>query len=90
MTTIHDIIQIGVGMPDREKFENFTREMLGFPASRSPDGNVTYVRPDQSHHRIAARTAPQPVLNYVGFDVGSAQELAGWEAKLTHGTRPAH
>ena len=83
MTTIHDIIQIGVGMPDREKFENFTRDMLGFPASRSADGNVTYVRPDQYHHRIAARTDPQPVLRYVGFDVGGAQELAEWKAKLT-------
>jgi 2,3-dihydroxybiphenyl 1,2-dioxygenase len=83
MTTIHDIMQVGVGMPDREGFENFTREMLGFPVTRSADGKVTYVRPDQYQHRIAACTAPQPALRYVGFDVGGPQELAEWEAKLT-------
>jgi 2,3-dihydroxybiphenyl 1,2-dioxygenase len=57
--------------------------MLGFPASRSPDGKVTYVRPDRYQHRIAARTASQPVLNYIGFDVGGPEELTEWEIKLT-------
>ena len=83
MTTIHDIMQVGVGMPDRERFENFARDMLGFPVSRSPDGKVTYLRPDQYQHRIAARTAAEPVLRYVGFDIGGAEELAEWETKLT-------
>lgn len=83
MTTINDIMQVGVGMPDREKFENFARDMLGFPANRSPDGKVTYVRPDQYQHRIAAYAAPQPVLRYVGFDVGGPQQLVEWETKLT-------
>jgi len=68
MTTIHDIMQIGVGMPDRESFENFASDLLGFPVSRSPDGKITYVRPDRYQHRIAATTAPEPVLRYVGFD----------------------
>lgn len=83
MTTIHDIMQVGVGMPDRERFENFARDMLGFPVTRSADGKVTYVRPDQYQHRIAARTASVPVLRYVGLDVGGAEELAEWETKLT-------
>ena len=83
MTTIHDIMQVGVGMPDRERFENFARDMLGFPAIRSLDGKVTYVRPDQYQHRIAASTAPEPVLRYVGFNVGGAEGLAEWETKLT-------
>ena len=54
MTTIHDIMQVGVGMPDLERFENFARDMLGFPVTKSPDGKVTYLRPDQYQHRIAA------------------------------------
>jgi 2,3-dihydroxy-p-cumate/2,3-dihydroxybenzoate 3,4-dioxygenase len=83
MTNIHDIMQVGVGMPDRERFENFARDMLGFPTSRSPDGKVTYVRVDPYHHRIAACTASEPVLNYVGFDVGGPREIAEWEIKLT-------
>ena len=82
MTTIQEIMQVGVGMPDLAKFESFTQDMLGLPASRSPAGNVTYVRPDQYHHRIAARAAPQPVLDYIGFDVGGARKLAEWETKL--------
>src|SRR5262245_22043571 len=83
MATIHDIMQVGVGMPDRESFENFARDMLGFPVSRSMDEKVTYVRPDQYQHRIAARTASDPALRYVGFDVGGASELAEWKTKLT-------
>ena len=70
MTTIQDIMQVGVGMPDRERFENFARDILGFPASTSPDGRVTYIRPDRYQHRIAARTAAEPILNYIGLDVG--------------------
>lgn len=95
MTTIHDIMQVGVGMPDRERFEDFTRDILGLPASRSPDGKITYVRPDRYQHRIAATTAAEPVLRYLGFDVRGAQELADWQTKLTaegihwrHGSAP--
>jgi 2,3-dihydroxybiphenyl 1,2-dioxygenase len=83
MTTIHDIVQVGVGVPDRERFEAFARDMLGFPVSRSPGGKITYVRPDQYQHRIAVRAATEPVLRYVGFDIGGAEELAEWETKLT-------
>jgi 2,3-dihydroxybiphenyl 1,2-dioxygenase len=82
MTTIQEIMQVGVGMPDCERFVNFARDMLGFPATTSRDGKVTYVRPDRYQHRIAARTAAAPVLNYIGFDVGGRDELAEWEAKL--------
>ena len=83
MTAIQEIMQVGVGMPDREKFERFARGILGFPSTRSPDGKVTYLQTDQHHHRIAARAAPQPVLDYVGFDVGGSQQLTQWEPKLT-------
>jgi 2,3-dihydroxy-p-cumate/2,3-dihydroxybenzoate 3,4-dioxygenase len=83
MTTINDIMQVGVGVPDLEKFENFARDMLGFPVSRSPSGEIAYVRPDRYQHRIAARAAPKPVLNYIGFDVGNSQELADWKTRLT-------
>ena len=83
MTTILDITQIGVGVPDRERFDNFTRDMLGFPVSRSPDGKVTYVRPDRYPHRIAATTTRESTLRYLGFDVGGKQELADWQTKLT-------
>ena len=77
-------MQVGVGMPDRESFENFARDMLGFPVGQSPDGKITYVRPDRYRHRIAARTAPEPVLHYVGgFDVGGPPQLADWKTKLT-------
>ena len=82
MTTIQEIMQIGVGMPDREEFANFARDMLGLPATTSLDGKVTYVRPDRYQHRIAARTAPEPVLNYIGLDVGGPDELAEWKTKL--------
>src|SRR4029077_3682702 len=85
MTTIQDIMQIGVGMPDREEFANFARDMLGLPATTSLDGKVTYVRPDRYQHRIAARTAPEPVLNYIGLDVGGPNELAEWKTKLGAG-----
>jgi len=83
MTTIHEIMQVGVGVPDRERFENFTRDLLGFPVTRSPDGKVSYVRPDQYRHRIAAITAAQPALQYIGFDVNGARDLAEWQSRLT-------
>ena len=63
MSTIKEINQIGVGMPDRETFAQFSNDMLGLPTTDSPDGNVTYVRVDAYPHRLAARTAPAPVLN---------------------------
>ena len=85
MAIIQEIMQIGVGMPDCERFANFAREVLGFPVTKSPDGKVTYVRPDRYQHRIAARTAPEPVLNYIGFDIGGRGELAEWETNLGAG-----
>jgi hypothetical protein len=83
MAAIQEIMQVGVSMPDREAFANFVRDMLGLPATSSPEGNITYVRADRYQHRIAARTAPEPVLNYVGFDVGGSDGLAEWKTKLS-------
>lgn len=82
MPTIHEIMQIGVGTPERERFANFARDLLGFPATTTADGKVTYIRPDRYQHRIAARTAAEPILNYIGFDVGGTHELADWKTKL--------
>src|SRR5262245_53361056 len=82
MGAIHDIMQVGVDVTDRERFEKFAGEMLGFAVTRSPDGKVTYVRPDQYQHRIAVRRASEPALRYVGFEVGGTGEPAGWETKL--------
>ena len=81
--TVREIMQVGVGVPDREKFESFARDMLGFPVLRSPDGRISYVRTDQYQHRIAASTALEPVLRYVSFDIGGSEQLAGWASKLT-------
>jgi catechol 2,3-dioxygenase-like lactoylglutathione lyase family enzyme len=79
---VREIMQVGVGVPDREKFESFARDMLGFPVLRSPDGRISYVRTDQYRHRIAAITALEPVLRYVSFDIGGSEQLAGWASKL--------
>jgi hypothetical protein len=85
--TIREIMQVGVGVPDREKFENFARNMLGFAVLRSPDGRISYVRSDQYQHRIAASAAPQPVLRYVSFDAGGRDQLTAWESQLTPSRR---
>src|SRR5687768_14727626 len=82
MSTIKEIIQIGVGMPDRESFVRFSHDMLGLPTTNSPDGNVTYMRVDRYLHRLAARTTREPVLNYIGLDVGGPAALDEWKTKL--------
>jgi 2,3-dihydroxybiphenyl 1,2-dioxygenase len=82
MSTIKEIMQIGVGMPDRAAFARFSHDMLGFPTIESSAGNVTYTRVDNYPYRLAARTAPEPVLNYISFDVGGPDALAEWKAKL--------
>jgi 2,3-dihydroxybiphenyl 1,2-dioxygenase len=83
MPIIRDIVQVGVGVPDREEFENFVRDLVGFTAYRSADGSVTYVRPDSYPYRIAAYTAAHPALQYIGFDVGGREQLAAWKTHLT-------
>ncbi len=82
MSTIKEIMQVGVGMPDRTAFTRFSHEILGFPTSESADGNVTYTRVDRYPYRLAARTAPEPVLNYIGLDVGGADALSEWKSAL--------
>ena len=82
MSAIKEIMQIGVGMPDRETFARFSHEILGFPITNSRDGTVTYMRVDRYPYRLAARTAPEPVLNYIAFDVGGPDALSEWKTKL--------
>ena len=43
---------------------------------------MTYMRVDRYRHRLAARTAREPVLNYIGFDVGGPAALDEWKTKL--------
>lgn len=82
MTTIKEIMQVGVGVPDRDAFARFAHDMLGFPTTDSLDGKVTYTRVDRYSHRLAAQAAPAPVLNYIALDVGDADALAQWKTKL--------
>jgi 3,4-dihydroxy-9,10-secoandrosta-1,3,5(10)-triene-9,17-dione 4,5-dioxygenase len=82
MRTIKEIMLIGVSMPNRETFAHFSHDILGFPTVDSADGTVTYMRVDRYQHRLAVRTAAEPVLNYIAFDVGDAQALAAWKTKL--------
>jgi 2,3-dihydroxy-p-cumate/2,3-dihydroxybenzoate 3,4-dioxygenase len=82
MTKIEEIMQVGIGVPNREAFGRFSRDTLGFPTSDSPDGSVTYIRVDGYSHRLAARSAPEPVLQYVTFDVGGPDALTEWKTKL--------
>ena len=82
MSTIKEIMQIGVGMPDREAFGRFSHDILGFPTNNSPDGTVTYTRVDRYPHRLVARTAPEPMLNYISFDVGGPDALSEWKTRL--------
>jgi len=82
LTTIKEIVQIGVGMPERETFAHFSHDMLGLPTTTSRDGAVTYMRVDRYGHRLAARTSAEPVLNYIGFDVGGPDALAEWKTTL--------
>lgn len=78
MAQILDIAQVGVGVPDRSRWEQYSQEVLGFPTFRSPDASVTYVRWDAYHHRLALRDSVEPQLSYVAFDVGSAPMLEEW------------
>jgi 2,3-dihydroxy-p-cumate/2,3-dihydroxybenzoate 3,4-dioxygenase len=84
MAQILDIAQVGVGVPDRQRFEQFSAEMLGFPTCRSQDQGVTYVRWDGFHHRLALYDAPGNELRYIAFDVGSQAEMDQW-AKVLDG-----
>ena len=43
---------------------------------------MTYTRVDRYPHRPAARMAPEPVLNYIAFDVGGPDALSEWKTKL--------
>ncbi|MBI3328468.1 MAG: VOC family protein [Nitrospinae bacterium] len=84
MAQILDIAHVGVGVPDRQRFEQFAAEMLGFPTFRSQDHVVTYVRWDGFHHRLALYDAPGNELRYIAYDVGSQAEMEEW-AKLLEG-----
>ncbi len=78
MPQILDIADVGVGLPDRKRFEQFSEEILGFPAFRSEDHAVTYVRWDAFHHRLALYDAPRNELRYIAFDVGNQAEMDAW------------
>ncbi len=82
MAQILDIADVGVGVPDRKRFEQFSEEMLGFPTFRSQDQAVTYVRWDDFHHRLALFDTPQHELRYVAFDVGDEAQMEQWSKTL--------
>jgi 2,3-dihydroxybiphenyl 1,2-dioxygenase len=91
MTQIVDIAQVGVSVPDRIRWEEYARDVLGFPTFRSADGAVTYCRIDAYHHRLALSDGVEPALHYVACDVGSAAALAEWRETLAAqgvGTNP--
>ena len=73
MGTIRDIVQVGWACRIAKNSRILHVICWDCLSTRSPDGKVTYVRPDQYQHRIAARAASEPGLRYVGFDVGGAE-----------------
>ncbi len=83
MAQILDIADVGVGVQDRKRFEQFSEEILGFPTFRSLDQAVTYVRWDGFHHRLALYDAPGNELRYIAFDVGNQAGMEEWAKTLS-------
>ena len=66
---------MGVGVPYRGRFEQFSEEMRGFPTFRSRDRGVTHVRWDGFHYRLALYHAPANETHSIAYDVGSRDDM---------------
>lgn len=78
--TIREIMQVGVGLPDRGKFESFARDMLAFSVLRSSDGRISYVRADQYQHRMPPAQLRNRFCAMLVSSRDGSEQLAGWAA----------
>lgn len=76
MGFIKSLGYIGVGADDLEAWRDFGTNVLGLQIGDAPDGDdALYFRMDSRTYRIAVHRAENGSIQYLGFEVGSREEL---------------
>jgi hypothetical protein len=77
MTQILDIAQVGVAVPDRSRWEEFARDVLGFPTFRAADEfGYGHRRVNDAMHQPVIYPAGTPV-DIWGGDIQSPEFILG-------------
>src|ERR1700723_2715642 len=75
---------IGLRSPGLDDWPHFAGGVLGMQVLRD-DADTLRLRMDEMVHRYIIRRAEQASLDYIGFDVGSMEDLAALRDHLKRG-----
>jgi extradiol dioxygenase len=71
---------VGLNTAKPDEWEDFAHEVLATPTTREDDRLL--LRMDERVYRFDVRNAAEDSLGWLGWEVGSADELAAWETHL--------
>jgi extradiol dioxygenase len=66
---------VGVESPEAKQWEEFGPEVLGMQLAEGERDDTVYLRMDDRHHRIAVHDGPRDRLAYLGWEMGSDDDL---------------
>lgn len=67
---------VGVESPEAKQWEEFGPEVLGMELVGRERNDCVYLRMDDRHHRLAIHQGPKDRLAYLGWELGSDDDLA--------------
>lgn len=85
MSYVKSLGYIGVGADDLDAWRAFGTEVLGLQVGEPPAGgndDALYLRMDGRAYRIAIEKGQPGALHYLGFEVGTRQQLADLATEL--------
>src|SRR3712207_3401933 len=78
---IRALAYVGIEVSDLEAWASFATEFLGMPAGRPSEGRLL-LRMDERSYRFDVRHGEADRLLWLGWEVGSARDLADAEREL--------
>jgi len=82
MISVTQLDYLGLSVRDVNGWDQFAAQVLGLqPNGRDPDGSL-FLRMDEYHHRFIVHPTGKDDLAYIGWEVGTEEELEAMAERL--------
>jgi 2,3-dihydroxybiphenyl 1,2-dioxygenase len=82
MAKVDRLGYVGINARDLGEWKGYATEVLGHEIAHDSDDQHLFLKLDGHHHRLAVHPSDEEDVAYVGWEVGSAENMAALAARL--------
>jgi catechol 2,3-dioxygenase-like lactoylglutathione lyase family enzyme len=82
MGKVHELGYVGISAGDLDEWRGYATDVLGHEVAHDSDDHSLFLKMDGHHHRLAVHPSDDDDVAYVGWEVGTAENMQALAAQL--------